>query len=595
MSTPLSVLRDVFGYESFRGDQARIIDRVVAGQNAIVLMPTGGGKSLCYQIPALCRDGVGVVVSPLIALMQDQVAALTAAGVQAAFLNSSLSFDEARGVIQQARRGALDLLYVAPERLLTDQFLGLLGELQIALFAIDEAHCVSQWGHDFRPEYMQLQVLQERFPRVPKIALTATADGPTRREIQTRLYLDDAEVFVGSFDRPNIRYWVRPKETARSQLKEFVKSRAGESGIVYCLSRKRVEEVARFLSDAGVRAVPYHAGLSSSVREKHQMQFVRDEVDVVVATVAFGMGIDKPDVRYVFHYDPPKSIEAYYQETGRAGRDGLPADAELLFSTADIARNRQLLMSDDADRARVDHKKLDALLGYLETATCRRKVLLAYFGQTLDEDCGNCDTCLEPKVTYDGTVEAQKVMSAIARTGQMFGQAHVIDVLVGKATDKVKSKAHDQLPTFGVGQDRPAKSWRHVIRQLVAQGLVVVDVEGYGALKLSGAARPVLQGERAVELCEMRKTVSKKKRAVADSLDDEADLALFEALRKLRKELADAQGMPPYVVFPDKTLIDLCQRRPTSLAEMSEVHGVGQVKLDRYGEAFVDVVRSHAG
>jgi ATP-dependent DNA helicase RecQ len=593
---PTDVLRHVFGFERFRGRQEEIVAHVCAGGDALVLMPTGGGKSLCYQVPALVRPGTAIVVSPLIALMHDQVQALRQLGVKAAMLNSSLAPGAARQVERQLAMGELDLLYVAPERLLTESFLTLLGGARIALFAIDEAHCVSQWGHDFRPEYRQLTVLHERFPGVPRIALTATADGPTRREIVERLALEEGRVFLSSFDRPNIRYRIAPKNNPRAQLRAFLDDHEDEAGIIYCMSRAKVEATAEMLATEGRTALPYHAGLDAETRARHQDRFLKEEGIIMVATIAFGMGIDKPDVRFVVHLDLPKSIEAYYQETGRAGRDGLPSEALLLYGLEDVAKLIQFVDSSDAPdaRKRVERAKLDALLGLAETAHCRRQVLLSYFEEDLPQPCGNCDTCLSPPKTFDGTEAARKLLSCVYRTGERFGAGHVIDVLLGQATEKVAKFGHDKISTFGIGKAFSRDEWRAIVRQLVAMGLLVVDVEGHGALGLSEKCRPVLRGEEKVELkAEARARPARTgggERAPRAQLSDPEDEALFLRLKALRLEIARAQGVPPYVIFHDTTLMEVARVRPRSLAAFGDISGVGEAKLERYGNAFLAVV-----
>ncbi|MBL8517148.1 MAG: DNA helicase RecQ [Betaproteobacteria bacterium] len=598
------LLREVWGYDSFRGRQADIVAHVAAGGDALVLMPTGGGKSLCYQLPALLRQGTAIVVSPLIALMQDQVDALKQLGVAAEFLNSSLDADTARAVLRKLYNGELDLLYVAPERLLLDGFLGSLDEVQarhgIALFAIDEAHCVSQWGHDFRPEYIQLSVLHERFPNVPRIALTATADAVTRDEIVNRLGLGEARIFVSSFDRPNIRYRVVEKDQPRQQLLRFLKDHPGEAGIVYCVSRKKVEETADWLREEGIEAIAYHAGMDVDTRREHQRRFIREDGIVVVATIAFGMGIDKPDVRFVAHLDLPKSLEGYYQETGRAGRDGEPAEAWMAYGLADVVLQRQWIDQSEAPEAqkRVESIKLDAMLGYCEASGCRRVVLLNYFGEE-SGPCGNCDLCLDPPETWDATEAARKLFSACLRTGQRFGAQHLIDVLRGKSTDKVQNFGHDRLPTFGVGADIDDNTWRSVIRQLVAQGLMAVDSSRYGALGLTDAARPVLKGEQSLSLRRVApKTKTKKDRArkpggAAAQLDARAG-NLFDALRVWRKGVADTQNVPAYVILHDATLREIATARPTTLGELGGISGIGATKLQRFGADLLDVVATHA-
>ena len=598
LSDPLAVLNRVFGYPSFRGAQAEVIERVIGGGDALVLMPTGGGKSLCYQIPALIRPGTGLVVSPLIALMQDQVDALRQLGVRAAFLNSSLPPREQSEVEAALLAGELDLLYVAPERLLTERFLELLGRTPVALFAIDEAHCVSQWGHDFRPEYCQLDVLHARWPEVPRIALTATADAPTRREIVARLGLEGAAQFVSSFDRPNIRYRIVEKSEPRRQLLELLRERPpGESGIVYCLSRRKVDETAAFLRDQGFDALAYHAGMDAERRRAHQARFLSGEGVIVVATIAFGMGIDKPDVRFVAHLDLPKSLEAYYQETGRAGRDGLPAEAWMAYGMQDVVMMRRIIESSEAEERfkRVELHKLNALLGYCETTECRRQVMLGYFGETLEAPCGNCDTCLTPVDTWDGTVAAQKAMSCVYRTGQRFGVVYLIEVLLGKENERIRRFGHQGISTFGIGRDLSADQWRSVYRQLVAAGLLAVDIEGHGSLRLTEQSRPVLRGERKVRLRrdpERRRTRDRVK-STGVSLDPEAQL-LWDRLRGLRRELAEQQGVPPYVIFGDLTLRELVQFRPRDEDALSRISGIGAMKLERYGRELLAALAGHA-
>jgi ATP-dependent DNA helicase RecQ len=595
---PLAILRTVFGFDDFRGQQAEIIDHVVAGGDALVLMPTGGGKSLCYQVPALCRDGIAIVVSPLIALMRDQVEALRQVGVRAAALNSSIPFSEAMRIERQMRAGEIDLVYVAPERLLTNGCLDLLGGCQLALFAIDEAHCVSQWGHDFRPEYLQLTVLHQRFPGVPRIALTATADAPTRRDIVERLELGRGRVFVAGFDRPNIRYRVQPKADTRAQILSFLDAHKGNSGIVYCMTRGKVEEIAEWLAGKGWPALPYHAGLDKPVRDRHQDRFVKEDGIVIVATIAFGMGIDKPDVRFVAHLDVPKTLEAYYQETGRAGRDGLPSDAFMLYGLEDVAKLRQLLEGSDAPDAQkqIERRKLDSLIGFCETASCRRQVLLSYFGEQLAGACGNCDTCLEPVETFDGTELAQKALSCVYRTGQRFGVAHVIDVLRGADTEKIGRFRHGELSTYGIGKDLSAGEWRSVFRQLVAMGLLAVDVAGHGGLKFGADCRAVLRGERRVELRRdsVRQARPKRsERAPRTAAMPEADNALFEALRAKRMTLAKAQGVPPYVIFHDSTLLAMASAKPRDIDAFARLPGVGGAKLGRYALTFLAVIAAY--
>ncbi len=592
----LAILNEVFGYLAFRGHQAEVIEHVTGGGDALVLMPTGSGKSLCYQIPALLRDGVGVVVSPLIALMQDQVAALAELGVRAAFLNSTLSGGEAAQVETRVRRGELDLLYVAPERLLTQRCLDLLAASRLALLAIDEAHCVSQWGHDFRPEYLQLAVLRERFPAVPRIALTATADAHTRGEILERLALEGARVFVSSFDRPNIRYRIVEKDDGRRQLVDFIRAEhPGEAGIVYCLSRRKVEETAAFLESQGIAALAYHAGMEADTRRRHQQRFQREDAVVMVATIAFGMGIDKPDVRFVAHLDLPKSVEGYYQETGRAGRDGLPADAWMAYGLQDVVQLGRMIQESEAGEAqkRIQAAKLDAMLGLCETAECRRVRLLAYFGETA-APCGNCDTCLDPPATFDGTLAAQQLLSCVYRTGQRFGAMHVIDVLRGEATAKVAQRGHEELSTFGIGRERSDREWRAIVRQSIALGLLEVDHDAYGALRLTAESRAVLRGERSVALRAWRegKRSARRAKAAAGAADLPVEAqALFERLRAWRLEAARRHGVPAYVIFHDATLREIARVRPSSLDMLRGILGVGARKLDAYGAEIVDLVR----
>ena len=599
MPTALSLLTTVFGYPAFRGAQAEIIGHVASGGDALVLMPTGGGKSLCYQIPALMREGCAVVVSPLIALMQDQVAALTEAGVNAAVLNSSLDAQAAYQTERDFTAGRLDLLYVAPERLVTPRFLGLLSRTKLALFAIDEAHCVSQWGHDFRPEYIQLSVLHEQFPGVPRIALTATADELTRAEIITRLQLEAARVFISSFDRPNIRYAIVEKNNARDQLLEFVRTNhAGQVGIVYCLSRKKVDETAEWLSAQGIPALPYHAGLDQQSRMRHQQRFVDEDGVVIVATIAFGMGIDKPDVRFVAHLDLPKSIEAYYQETGRAGRDGLPADAWMAYGLGDVVQQRRMIAESEANEMfkRVSYGKLDALVGLAEAAGCRRVRLLAYFGEA-STPCGNCDNCLNPPRVWDGTEAAQKALSCAYRTGQRFGAGHLIDILRGNVTERVQRFRHDELKTFNAGTDLSDKQWRAVFRQLIALGFLEADAEAYGAFKLTAAARDVLKGEITVSFREEaerpRKRERSKKAAFVSGLHSPVSGPLLDALRKWRHATAREHGVPAYVVFHDSTLEAIAASRPGTLDDLRGISGIGAKKLEQYGEALLKMAREN--
>ncbi|PUB74928.1 MAG: DNA helicase RecQ [gamma proteobacterium symbiont of Ctena orbiculata] len=596
MAHAREVLRHTFGYSGFRSSQERIISHLIDGGDALVLMPTGGGKSLCYQIPAIVREGTGVVISPLIALMQDQVNSLLQYGVRAAYLNSSLSHEEAALVERQLLQGELDLLYIAPERLLTPRTLDLLRQSRIALFAIDEAHCVSQWGHDFRPEYIQLSQLHERFPETPRIALTATADAPTRREITQRLKLQQAAEFIASFDRPNIRYQITENDgNARERLLRFIREEhPGESGIVYCLSRKRVEEIAAWLRSREIEALPYHAGMDNQTRQGHQNRFRQEEGIVIVATIAFGMGIDKPDVRFVAHLNLPKSIEAYYQETGRAGRDGEAADAWMVYGLQDVITLRQMTTASEAgeDHKRMERHKLDAMLAFCEITTCRRQALLAYFDDHLEQPCGNCDVCLQPPQTWDATVAAQMALSCAHRTGQRFGVNYLVDVLLGKESERIKGFGHDRVSTYGIGCDLGAAEWRSVYRQLIAHGLLSVDLEGYGGLHLTQASRPVLRGETPLMLRKTRKMKPKRRAKQIDAAEvGDADHALWQALRALRLELAQAQGVPAYVVFHDATLMEMAERRPRDRQQLAMISGVGDHKLARYGDAFLRVLR----
>lgn len=598
---PEQVLHEVFGYETFRPLQGDIIREVVDGRDALVLMPTGGGKSLCYQVPALVRPGTAIVVSPLIALMQDQVAALRELGVKAAYLNSTMDFEQARATEYALTTGELDLLYCAPERLIQPRTLDLLHSVSISLFAIDEAHCVSQWGHDFRSDYLQLSMLAEQFPGIPRIALTATADERTRKEIAERLSLTGARHFISGFDRPNIQYRISPKTNANKQLLSFIKTEhENDCGIVYCLSRNKVEATARMLADKGYNALPYHAGLSAEDRAHHQERFLREDGIIIVATIAFGMGIDKPDVRFVAHLDLPKSLEAYYQETGRAGRDGKPSTAWMVYGLQDVIKLRQMLeASQGTDHfKRIERQKLDAMLGLCEVTGCRRQVLLNYFGDELDEPCGNCDTCQTPPETWDGTVAVQKALSCVYRTGQRFGVTYLIDVLRGSENERIIQSGHNQVSTYGIGTDISANEWKSVFRQLVANGYLRADPEGYGALQLTEKCRPLLKGAESIQLRKdpVVKSESRgskgRKASGADIRDQITDPAGWDALRACRKELAEQQGVPPYVIFHDTTLFDMLERRPATLDELSEVNGVGAAKLEKYGEIFLKTLAS---
>jgi ATP-dependent DNA helicase RecQ len=593
---PLEVLRDVYGHAQFRGQQHAIIEHVIAGGDALVLMPTGGGKSVCYQIPALVLPGMAIVVSPLIALMRDQVRALAELGVAAAYLNSTLEPREQAAVLAAAQRGELDLLYVAPERLLREATLEALATGPVSLIAIDEAHCVSAWGHDFRQDYLELGILRQTFRGVPRIALTATADERTRADIVARQDLAEPTIFIDGFDRPNICYSVRPKAEPRAQLLQFIAERRDQAGIVYCLSRRAVDETARWLCDQGFDALPYHAGLEAETRHRHQERFLTDDAVIVVATIAFGMGIDKPDVRFVAHLDLPKSLEAYYQETGRAGRDGAPADAWMVYGLQDVVRLSRMVAESPAseEHKRIERAKLDALLGWCEVTSCRRRELLRYFGEELVRDCGNCDICLAPPRTWDGTEAAQKALSCVYRTGQRFGAGHVIDVLRGQRRERVVRLHHDQLSTFGVGEDLSEAQWRSVFRQLVVRGHLAVDHGAFGALRLTGSSRALLRGDERLALREDA-AVPKARRARGSTAApvDPADQPLMDSLKTLRRELAAQQGVPPYVVFHDSTLAAMIDRRPTSTAELLDLPGVGRAKLERYGDRFLALLAEH--
>jgi len=590
-----ATLSRVFGYDGFRPGQRAIIEDLVAGRDAFVLMPTGGGKSLCYQIPAMHRSGVGIVVSPLIALMKDQVDALQANGVRAAFYNSTLGTDAARDVLARLHDRELDLLYVSPERLVSDGFLERLAVVDIALFAIDEAHCVSQWGHDFRREYAQLGVLRRQFPDVPMVALTATADAQTRADILRVLELQDAPQHISGFDRPNIRYTVLEKHKPLDQLLRFLERRSGQAGIVYALSRRRVEEVAQKLCDRGIRAAAYHAGLPAARRAEVQEAFLHDALQVVVATVAFGMGIDKPNVRFVVHYDLPKHVEGYYQETGRAGRDGLPADTLLLYGAQDVGTARRLI-GNNADQAqqRIELHKLNAMVGLAESVTCRRRVLLGYFGERLARDCGNCDVCEDPPQQFDATEDARKALSCVYRVGQRFGIGHVVAVLRGADNERIRALGHRQLSTYGLGSDKSEQEWISIIRQLIHHGYLVQDIASYSVLRLTAAARPLLLGEQQLQLARPRiREQSQRKRPRAGAVHGPYDEALFDELRALRKQLAEAQGVPPYIVFGDATLLQMARERPLDEPALLAITGVGEHKLEKYGAAFLDAIAAH--
>ncbi len=598
MESALNILKNTFGYEAFRLNQADIVEQLIDGRDVLALMPTGGGKSLCYQIPAMVRPGVGIIVSPLIALMQDQVDALNLVGVKAAFINSSLAISEVRKVEQQLFSGELDCLYVAPERLLTSSFLNMLSQLTISLFAIDEAHCVSQWGHDFRPEYQQLSVLHQHFPNVPRIALTATADQRTREEIIQQLELQNSAQFINSFDRHNIRYAISEGQNSREQLWRFLEQEhPNDAGIVYCLSRKKVEATAEWLQKKGRKALAYHAGLKQDVRQKNQQRFLRDEGIIIVATIAFGMGIDKPDVRFVAHLSLPKSIEAYYQETGRAGRDGEPSNAWMAYGLQDVITLRQMMQQSDGNETykQISQQKLDTMLGLCESTGCRRQILLAYFDETLAEPCGNCDNCLNPPETWDATEAARQALSCVYRSGQRFGVGYVIDILQGKSDARIQKNQHDQLSTFGLGENLSIVQWRSLFRQLIAQGYLYVDHERFGGVRLTEKSRPLLRGEEKL-MTRTLTVLDKKPKKSKDKTKDKISSihhSLMEALKQLRKSLADEQGLPPFVIFHDSTLIQMCEKRPTELKEMQYISGVGEKKLQQYGAAFIQVIKQH--
>lgn len=596
MKQAQEILKSTFGYEQFRHSQQEVIQQLLDGNDALVLMPTGGGKSLCYQIPALVRKGTAIVISPLIALMQDQVDALKQLGVKAAFLNSSLNSDEARDVEQQLFNNELEIVYVAPEKLLTKHILALLDRCQISLFAIDEAHCVSQWGHDFRPEYQRLTILHERFATIPRIALTATADQRTREEIISQLQLDEANVFINSFDRPNITYSISEGNNPKHRLWKFLEEKhTDDAGIVYCLSRKKVEAIAEWLSNQGRIALPYHAGLPQEIRQQNQQRFLREDGVIIVATIAFGMGIDKPDVRFVAHLNLPKSIEAYYQETGRAGRDGKPANAWMAYGLQDVITLRQFMQNSNADEVhkRVEHHKLESMLGLCELITCRRHTLLAYFDESSSERCGACDNCENPPKKWNGTESAQKALSSIYRTEQRFGVNYIVDILLGKTDERIQRNGHDKISTFGIGKEITTSEWRSVFRQLIALGYIDIDIERHGALRLTEKCRPVLRGEHQLELrksaIEEKSTKSTKQRSEIRPQDQ----SLWDALRSLRTDIANESGVPPYVIFHDSTMQEMLKKRPQSLNDMNRISGVGEQKLNRYGKQFLNEISKH--
>jgi len=596
VNNPLNILKQTYGYDQFRGQQAEIIDYVVQGGSAFVLMPTGSGKSLCYQIPSLCREGVGVIVSPLIALMQDQITALEQLGISAGAINSGMPYGEVLRVRQKLENNQLDLLYVAPERLVMEEFLALLDQVKIALFAIDEAHCVSQWGHDFRPDYTALSLLANRFKGIPRIALTATADQATRKDIVERLELADGKTFVGGFDRPNIHYSILERNNPKKQVYDFIKNHhAGDSGIIYCISRKKVEDMAEWLQGKGINALPYHAGLNPEIRSKNQDRFLREDNIIIVATIAFGMGIDKPDVRYVAHMNIPKSIEAYYQETGRAGRDGLSSNAYMIYGMDDAAMQRNWIENSEAPdiQKRIEHQKLNALLGLCEAAICRRQILLEYFDDSC-EPCGNCDTCDTKPETFDGTIAAQMALSAVFRTGQRFGMVYVVDVLMGKEDDRIQRFGHDRQSTFGIGDKLSKNEWQNIFRQLVSQNLLMVDVNEHNGIKITDKGFLFLKKKDRVnfrKLTEKQKSKKEKSpRKARIALDNDLDQALYESLRTARQQMAKKRRVPAYVIFHDKTLIELAKARPKNFDDMLEISGIGEAKLKKFGQTLLDVI-----
>ena len=591
MQNAYDTLQKVFGYDDFRHHQEDIIKSLLEGEDALVLMPTGGGKSLCFQIPAIVRPGVGIVISPLIALMQDQVDALIQSGVSAAYLNSSQTADTQREIEQQLFNGELDLLYITPERLLLSKTLSMLNQIPVSLFAIDEAHCVSQWGHDFRVEYQRLKILHQQFPDIPRVALTATADERTRQEIIEQLDLHNAKTYINSFDRPNIHYRIAEQNTKADLWKFIENSHKNNAGIIYCLSRRKVEDIANWLTDQGREALPYHAGLSNQQREQNQRRFLREEGLIVVATIAFGMGIDKPDVRFVAHLNLPKSIEAYYQETGRAGRDGLPADAWMTYNLKDLMTLRQMIQEGSNQlQQRVSQSKLDTLMALCETTSCRRKHLLQYFNEETKEKCGNCDTCLDPPETWDATEAARKALSCVFRTGQRFGVGYLTDVLIGKIDDRINANGHDSISTYGIGKDLNIKEWKNIYRQLIGSGFIEINADEYGAIQLTEKSRPLLRGELTLQLRKQKKASKTKTGSQKSTALREIDEELFESLRQCRYGLSKSEGVPPYVIFHDKTLIEMTRQRPQNLNDMSLIPGIGDKKLDKFGQQFLDII-----